>query len=360
MINKIEYFVSLVCPFPHIVNSSMKNGLVFCQPIICKNCSKKYCEKKIYIGRIEKCPYGRFFYSFLLDNNENSIFIINGLSIHKKYIKINRKKKKNRDINLTNPDSIHKWIESIRNIPETIENSVQNSVNNRLRMLHDVKTAVSIITRNTEVLIKKIDGASWDKQIESSPQEIKTLLESVSLLQERLKIMNLIANPKAATYGKKKPTPVYKVFDKIIKLFNSLALKKNVKPVICGRSHSQPELYQSFNTIPFALIDNAIKYSISDQEVKITINEDNKYLNVEVESFSIEILEDEQSKIFEKEARGCEAIRVTPEGSGLGLYLASIVAEANGFKIFHRKKGTRYIKDGQSYMINQFYFSIKK
>jgi K+-sensing histidine kinase KdpD len=243
---------------------------------------------------------------------------------------------------------------------DSIETTINTSVNNSLGMLHDVKTAVSIIFRNTESLISEEPGGSIDEKIENASYNKKKLFKSVSLLEERLNMMSLVANPKAATHGERNPMPVYKIFDKSLKLFENISSKKSIKLKLEGTSFSTPQLYSSFTTIPLVLIDNAIKYSQHFQDIYVKIKEQENGINVQVESYSLEISTEDKKEIFKKNVRGKNAKTIAPEGSGLGLYLANIVAHANGFRIYHKQSGSAIVKDGQSYITNTFLFTVPK
>lgn len=361
MINNLINLTSSICPFPHIIGGVKHNGLAFSQPTICKGCTVRTCFKNDgLINDLILCPLNKCYFKFKLIDDLDNIFIINGITVPEKIGKLDRKKKKSKDINLTSYEAITDWVHSTNEMTQSLENAVTESVNNTLGMLHDVKTAVSIIFRNTEELIYDELGSSMDEKVENASYNKKKLFKSVSLLEERLNMMSLVANPKAATHGEKKPLPVYKIFDKNLKLFDNLASKKKLTLKLIGTSYSSPKLYSSFTTIPLILVDNAIKYSHPYQDIKIMIDDGFNGIKVEVESFSLEISGDDKNKIFNKGFRGDNANIITPEGSGLGLYLADIVAYANNFRIYHQQSGNRVMKDGQFYVSNTFLFTIPK
>jgi len=361
MISKLLKLTSSICPFPHIIEGVKCDGLTFPQPKICKGCSTKTCCKNNdHINELVLCPLNKCYYKFKLIEDLDQLFLINGITVPEKVGKLDRRAKKIKDINVTNSEAINKWVMSTYSMIKALENSVTESVNNTLGMLHDVKTAVSIIFRNTEDLIYDEPGVSIDEKVENASYKKKKLFKSVSLLEERLKMMSLVANPSAATHGEKNPLPVYKVIDKTLKLFESIASKKRLTLKLDGSSYSSPKLYSSFTTIPLILIDNAIKYSHPFQDIKVIISDSYNGIKVEVESFSLEISAEDRRKIFSKGVRGSNANSITPEGSGLGLYLADVVAYANGFRIYHKQSGGSVIKDGQSYVNNTFLFTIPK
>jgi two-component system sensor histidine kinase KdpD len=77
------------------------------------------------------------------------------------------------------------------------------------------------------------------------------------------------------------------------------------------------------------LLDNACKYSQPDSEIKVSIEEGNQALAIQVWNSGSSIPESEQRRIFERFYRGDDA-RVVVPGSGLGLYVARKIAIAHG------------------------------
>lgn len=355
MITKLSELISSMCPFPHIIGKTQIDGITFIQPKLCRSCSDLFCSKSSnQVNKVSLCPRGMNFYQIKL---EELRITINGLYIQGHSKKLSRKEKKGL-INFLKNGQLEIWVDKVNAMTQSLENAVTSTVKSTLGMLHDVKTAVSIIFRNAESLIYEEAGDSMDEKIKNSPQNKKKLYKSVSLLEERLKMMSLVSNPDAATHGDKNPLPVYKVFDKTLKIFHNIANKKHIRLNLTGSSFSSPRLFSSFNTIPLVLIDNAIKYSQPYQDVTVSINDTNGGVSVKVESYSLEIDPNDSKNIFKKNFRATHAESIAVEGSGLGLYLADIVAFANGFDINHTETGQPCTKDGLQYINNIFSFYI--
>lgn len=356
MIGQLIELISSICPFPHVVENVKLDGLTHLQPKKCIDCHDNSCLEPSQVeNTILQCPKEFFYFRYKI---QSRIFVINGLFIRGISKKLPRKTKKT-GLNQINKGAIEEWIDKSDQMIKTLEDAVHESVKATLGMLHDVKTSVSIIFRNAESLISEEDGNTLDEKINNAPSNKKTLYKSVSLLEERLKMMTLVSNPESATHGDKKPLPIYKVFDKILRIFQNLANKKHINLKLFGTSYSSPWLYSSFATIPLVLIDNAIKYSQSYQDIIVNINDITGGVSVSVESFSLCIDQNDIHKIFQKNHRGKNANKVAIEGSGLGLYLADIVAYANGFSINHSQKGNACLLGGLQYTRNIFSFFIK-
>ena len=85
------------------------------------------------------------------------------------------------------------------------------------------------------------------------------------------------------------------------------------------------------------LITNAIKYTPSDGkgEVIVSINTgDDKEYVITVEDNGIGIPKDAQKRIFERFFRADNASKVTAKGTGLGLYVAQLIIETAGGRLW--------------------------
>ena len=100
-----------------------------------------------------------------------------------------------------------------------------------------------------------------------------------------------------------------------------------------GESFGSASIYDSFEILPSALMDNAVKYSVHGQVV-VRFTESGKTIRVDVESRGPLIEPDEMGSIFSRGFRGKWAIATVPkDGSGLGLFAANVVAKAHGTRI---------------------------
>jgi signal transduction histidine kinase len=86
------------------------------------------------------------------------------------------------------------------------------------------------------------------------------------------------------------------------------------------------------------IIDNAIKYSPSGS-IHVTLSESGTSVTVEVKDTGIGIAKEDISKLFGKFVRAKDANKTNVIGTGLGLYVAKQMAEAQGGKIWVESEG---------------------
>ena len=90
----------------------------------------------------------------------------------------------------------------------------------------------------------------------------------------------------------------------------------------------------ALRTILENLTSNAINYSASGQEVVLDAIEEGNNVIFSVKDDGIGIPEDEKKRIFERFYRASNAKTYKPDGTGLGLYIASMFADKIGGKIY--------------------------
>lgn len=81
------------------------------------------------------------------------------------------------------------------------------------------------------------------------------------------------------------------------------------------------------------LLDNAVKYSSEDSEIRVSHEKQENTLLVKIRDDGIGIPKNEQAKIFEKFYRGKSAPDYSSTGTGLGLAIVKQVVEAHGGKV---------------------------
>jgi len=168
---------------------------------------------------------------------------------------------------------------------------------------------------------------------------------------------DIIANPEAATFGKPHPTSIHGMFYMIKRIFDSKAERRKISIELVGRTYRRPSIYKSFFIIPLVLIDNAIKHSGRSSTIKINLTEwRDDAIVVRITSYGEVVPEDQRTIIFERGARGRNA-RI--RGSGLGLYVAQLVAHANHTSVSYRALRSACADSQGEVGMNEFSFEIK-
>jgi signal transduction histidine kinase len=324
------------CPYPS-VDSEYKfyEGLLFSHPRVCQKCKKIKCWEALPsklgedISHLE-CHIGL---SLIPVKLETGIILINGVIeslLNKTCPPHIRKENRSHKVLMEN---VRRWHSLISDVKNQIDAVISKNVAEAIASLHDIKTATNLVFRNAEALIAQVSGETDEERIENADPSLKSLYKSVSLLNTRLNMSSIAANPQAASFGSRRPAPVYKIFDKMCRLFEEIAGKKSVRIYLYGASYNKVQCYDSFENLALVLLDNAVKYSMNSEVINVNVNDVGRGVEVRVESRGPVIPEGEREQIFEKGYRTSAAKKVASGGSGLGLYIAKNIAEAHGFKI---------------------------
>jgi hypothetical protein len=350
--------LKLSCPYPTIDDKGIfTDGYSIRQPNACQKCRAKKCISNFTLGQVEQvyhsvCPVG---FSVVMLSWPFGRILCNGIIVGM--------------INTSCPPTIRKinktqkvvweeflsWHKSMSKIINIFNSRCEGKARELIEGLHDVTTAVNLITRNAEAIIRELKGETDDDKIENAPPAIKSLLKSIELLKTRLWMSSIVANPSSAAFGQKRQTPVYKVFHRMVKLFEEEANSKQVKFKMTGSSHSLPLCFDSFDTLALVLIDNSVKYSLPGSTIDVIVNETQKSVKVAIQSYGPFIPKEMQDKIFERGFRTPAAKKFVAKGSGVGLFIAKAVSDAHGFTIHYKSFNVNQTKgEGQ----NEFLFEV--
>ncbi|WP_293813791.1 sensor histidine kinase [uncultured Aquitalea sp.] len=229
-------------------------------------------------------------------------------------------------------DDIDRIFERIENIIQEIYKESDLIQKNTYDSLHDIDKWSGQLARLANTLIDNNKGHSFEDKYNTSSALEKSIYETATLLKDTLDLVSILHNS-SATKKKKGSITIHSLLVKIATILNNSQAKEQKKKIaIKGNCFAKITLFSSFKIILLSLLDNAIKYSISNQEISAVISEDAENVYIRIETISPHIEEYERERIFEKGYRG-NNIGVDAEGSGFGLYIAKLCAEANQTEI---------------------------
>lgn len=287
----------------------------------CQNFYKNLSNKKngFYI-----CPKGLCAYYY---SNSKEKYIFTSLKAKGLY-----NKKRNYIINEKINNPILSQEQLLLLIQFTLDNNQSNlqyeeKKNEFSNTIHEVKKLNSKIREYSELLLESNNSEKKVNEL------IKSINVSSIMIMNRYTMFNYETNPNALKNTQKFPFRIFANFDKMRNLFNNgrtctpiILYDKNIQAVDC---------YQSFEYVPFLILENAVKYSYENgQEISVHFKQiDDTTLKVIVSSFSPYCDIGEINNIFSKGFRGKNAIKRHIEGTGIGLYFAKLLCDANNVKL---------------------------
>lgn len=190
---------------------------------------------------------------------------------------------------------------------------------------HELKTPVTVIRGSLEALIDKV--ITNPTQIEDYHCQ---MLEETIFLQ-RL-IGDLLDLSKLQNYDyiiEKQNVSINNILEDVVRSISPIALEKQVKLIIkkSNNSHFIYGDYGRLRQMLLIIIDNAIKFSPSNGEVDITLNEK----KIIIHDNGIGISESELPHIFDRFYKSRS--EQNKSGTGLGLAIAKQIADRHNIKI---------------------------
>lgn len=191
---------------------------------------------------------------------------------------------------------------------------------------HELKTPLTIISANTDILQDEIGENKWLDYIRMQTERMRILVDEMMTLT---KMEHSSATATAERFN------LSSAVETMALPFESQAFEQQKKFEI----DIQPELYfqgnpEQIRRMIGILIDNAFKYSAEHGAIRVSLKEEAGGRSVlEVYNTGKGVREDEKEKIFERFYRSDSSRARATGGYGLGLSIAKSVADAHKMKI---------------------------
>lgn len=343
-----------------VIDGTMQHLCAYCR----KQCNTKRCRDfymQVY-GKIGyyKCPYG---FSVAVEDILGTIVMFTGLDIagisDKKQVRRRVSKKDfvpriTKKVYTDMMAQMREGVASMKDYYLRMQSSLsaaedyQSKIDTLDNTFHELRKLNGRLKAKVEWLIVRLDDPCL--QTDSYLiKNIKDIFAASQLITIRLSTYDLILNPNSSLNYKKSDMPIYRKFDKVARLLDYQAQENGTTIKITGTSYSTYECNDMVELLPYLLLDNAIKYSMWNREIKLNFREIGNKLTVVVDSFSQRPVENELNSLLERGVRSRNVMEKI-DGQGLGLYLARYICEANninidlslGKKIETDKEGIKY------------------
>lgn len=360
-LSDILNFGVVYAPWPIEIDKKIIDGhLMRRSPVCIKKCSPTPTCADIATASLENvCPHGLSFFRTKIGGDDITVLGVKGPNnpnISAPHLKDALKGRTVTD------DDVKKWVDGLTRFSKGVEEDFLRRQSEMLDPLHDpIRLARQIQSISHNLVQKEIPGRTLDEQVDRASPELKSLVKAADLLSDSFDLLTIYFNPDSASFGRKSYISLHGLLRKIVSILGIYDPSDNdgepVRIFLNGSCYRQVLVHESFKLVPFALISNAVKYCL-EGPIRVELTERQGYVSVAVESMGPLIEQDELLRIFEKRGRGRWAAKVAG-GSGVGLYLAKIISEANGFELRASsvRQSGRQLK-GVPLAINTFSFEM--
>lgn len=351
---------AISCPWPTAIGAVMSSGhRMPISPYCERKCGRSpQCHSESASAGENLCKYGLSYFRHTLDGEIVTVFGVRGEK--SKETRNAAIKEALRGRTVTDAE-FSGWVGVLSKLLEQISNDFKSRQLEMLDPLHDpIRLAKQIQQVAEKVVISSAGAGSLDDAIDRASPELKSLVKAADLLNDSFDLLTIYFNPESASYSKSYYLSLHGLLRKLVGIFSISdpfgSSDDAPRIYLAGTLHRNVQLRESFKLVPFALITNAIKYC-AEGAVRVNITELSQSVEVAVESVGPLIEQDELPQIFHKRFRGKWAKKHS-SGSGVGLYLADIVAKANGFAIKAKSSPKGRQTNGIPLATNRFSFEI--
>jgi light-regulated signal transduction histidine kinase (bacteriophytochrome) len=220
-------------------------------------------------------------------------------------------------------------LERVKDIIEELEMRLidleQETIQRHAVALHEIRK----LNRNVKQSAERLCIRENRESPELADVDLVNIWKSAEIMSTQFEVIELVANEGLAVLPLKSEIEVYRIFDKCTRIYRPRENPGRISIYApYGFDKRIKACDKTFPMIPTVLIENALKYSPDDSDVRVRFDSLNGKCRV-----SISNVADSNAKlgpgIFLKGYRGSHDV----EGSGNGLYVAQLVAKQHGSEI---------------------------
>lgn len=203
---------------------------------------------------------------------------------------------------------------------------------------HEIKTPLTIIDANTEVMEMESGESQWTVSTRNQIKRLSYLINQMVVLSKMdegngVNVKNLFS--------------LSEIVAKSVEPFEAMARTQGKN--LCRDIEDGINLYGDENSITQLvgiLMDNAVKYSIPDEDIQVSLKRKGKKVQLEVLNKTESIPKGNLNVLFERFYRTDSSRNSETGGSGIGLSIAYSIVKA------HKGKISAFSEDGKSLKIS--------
>ena len=189
---------------------------------------------------------------------------------------------------------------------------------------HDLKTPLTVISADTEILEMEIGENEWLSAIKSQVEKLSSLTK------------NLVTLARMDETGYKPVKSDFSITDAFMETVSPFVSAANAKSLtLTIDADKNLSYYGNEDSIRQALsllLDNAVKYA-EKGEIKASLKRVGKSVVISTENFCDDLPDGDNSVLFDRFYRGDRSRNQKKSGNGIGLSVVKAVVESHGGKV---------------------------
>ena len=210
---------------------------------------------------------------------------------------------------------------------------------------HQLRTPLSAVKWYSEILLSGKYGKLSLKQREYIEEMYRSNARAINLINDLFDVSRI---QEGQIHLEFRPTRVEKVIEEVIDSLETLIRVSRVVINFEILNGPLPEIetdQEKLKRIMTNLLSNSIKYTAAEGRVRLAVEKKSNHLLISMVDSGVGIPKNDYVKIFRKFFRGVNVVKLSPDGTGLGLFITKSLVEAMGGKIGFKSeegKGTEF------------------
>ena len=200
---------------------------------------------------------------------------------------------------------------------------------------HEIKTPITIIRADTEVLAMDMEKNEWLEDIQLQTERLALLTDDLlylSRMEEGRHPLQMIEFPLSDLV-----TDILFSFQSAAKLQHK-TIHCDIQPMLALKGDTK-----TLSQLVSILMENALKYSPEYSEIRISLKKQGRTVNFSVENTANYDLPEELDQLFDRFYQADQSRSSQTGGYGLGLSIAKAITDAHKGKITALRKDARHL-----------------
>lgn len=223
-------------------------------------------------------------------------------------------------------DEIGKLVETLNDMLDRIEQSFEVQRRFTADASHELRSPLSRLRMELEVCLRRPrDAEEYQETLQSCLDEVGRL----TMMVEELLVLARLDSGLERSLAE--VVPLDAVIKAVVERMQPLATKRNIQMTVAPLKPLTAKIARgSVDLILTNLLDNAVKFSPSDGQIVVRLDEDGTNVAISVTDTGPGIKPEERQQLFERFYRGSIARTTEITGVGLGLSLSQAIARSHG------------------------------
>ena len=215
-------------------------------------------------------------------------------------------------------------------------------------LIHDLRALSTTIYHSAENAKQACEATGYVY----AQNRIETVLAGQGMLSLRIDMLSFSIDEFIGAASE--TVPVYRRVDKVVRCFRPTAKDRGINLSLQGPSIKKIWGPNNFELIPYAILDNALKYSPDNASIDVIVEDKSSSVSVTISSLGPFIEPSERSKIFMPGYRGAHAIKSKQTGTGIGLGTAKLLSAQFKGSISVEQESESVERGGFAYFLTRF------